>query len=170
VTIPSDSSAVENRDIPESSQTNRGRWETARRCAELMWADDVASQGLGMELAEVTPGRALLRMTVRPDMANGHGIAHGGFTFTLADSAFAFACNSHNRRTVAQGCDIAFLAPVRAGEVLEAEAVERWREGRNGIYDVTVRCGERVVAEFRGRSREIGGRFFDESSFEEETR
>ena len=143
--------------------------EVARRCAELMWAVDVASQGLGMELAEVGPGRALLRMKVRADMANGHGIAHGGFTFALADSAFAFACNTYNRRTVAQGCDIAYLAPVRAGEVLEAEAVERWREGRNGIYDVTVRCGDRVVAEFRGRSREIGGGFFDDSDLEEET-
>ena len=137
-----------------------GAQETAQRCAALMWADDLASQGLGMKLVEVGPGRAVLTMTVRPDMANGHGIAHGGFTFTLADSAFAFACNSHNRRTVAQGCDIAFLAPVRSGDVLEAEAVERWREGRNGIYDITVRCGDRVVAEFRGRSREIGGEFF----------
>lgn len=136
--------------------------QTAVRCAELMWADDVASQGLGMELTDIAPGRAVLTMVVRADMANGHGIAHGGFMFTLADSAFAFACNSHNRRTVAQGCDIAFLAPVRAGDPLEAEAVERWREGRNGIYDVTVRSGRRVVAEFRGRSREIGGAFFDE--------
>jgi acyl-CoA thioesterase len=134
----------------------------AERCAELMWADDEASRALGMELVEVAPGRAVLQMSVRPDMANGHGIAHGGFTFTLADSAFAFACNSHNRRTVAQGCDIAFLAPVHAGDVLEAEAVERWRQGRNGIYDVTVRCRGRVVAEFRGRSREVGGHFFEE--------
>jgi phenylacetic acid degradation protein PaaD len=152
-----DSSAVEHHELPEGAQTNR---EVARRCAELMWADDEASRAMGMELVEVTPGRAVLRMRVRPDMANGHGIAHGGFTFTLADSAFAFACNSHNRRTVAQGCDIAFLAPVRAGDVLEAEAVERWRGGRNGIYDVTVRCEGDVVAEFRGRSREIGGQFF----------
>jgi acyl-CoA thioesterase len=136
--------------------------ETAERCAELMWADDDASQSLGMQLVSVGPGRAVLSMKVRPDMANGHGIAHGGFMFTLADSAFAFACNSHNRRTVAQGCDIAFLAPVRSGDVLEAEAVERWRQGRNGIYDVTVRCGDQVVAEFRGRSREIGGTFFEE--------
>jgi acyl-CoA thioesterase len=136
--------------------------ETAERCAELMWADDDASQSLGMHLVSVGPGRAVLSMKVRPDMANGHGIAHGGFMFTLADSAFAFACNSHNRRTVAQGCDIAFLAPVRSGDVLEAEAVERWRQGRNGIYDVTVRCGDQVVAEFRGRSREIGGTFFEE--------
>jgi acyl-CoA thioesterase len=139
-----------------------GSQETAERCAELMWADDDASQSLGMQLVSVGPGRAVLSMKVRSDMANGHGIAHGGFMFTLADSAFAFACNSHNRRTVAQGCDIAFLVPVRSGDVLEAEAVERWRQGRNGIYDVTVRCGDQVVAEFRGRSREIGGTFFEE--------
>jgi acyl-CoA thioesterase len=129
-----------------------------------MWAEDEASRGLGMELAEVGPGHAVLTMRVRDHMTNGHGIAHGGFTFLLADSAFAFACNSHNRRTVAQGCDIAFLAPVHTGDDLSAEAVERWRKGRNGIYDVTVRCGSRVVAEFRGRSREIGGHIFEEDS------
>jgi acyl-CoA thioesterase len=165
VTSRPHSSAVGRRENTVEAQTNRH--VVARRCADLMWADDLASQGLGMELVTVVPGRAVLNMLVRPDMANGHGIAHGGFTFTLADSAFAFACNSHNRRTVAQGCDIAFLAPVRTGDVLEAEAVERWREGRNGIYDITVRCGDRVVAEFRGRSREIGGQFFDEGSLEE---
>jgi phenylacetic acid degradation protein PaaD len=147
------SSAVEHRDVPEETRTDQ---EVAGRCAELMWADDEASRALGMELVEVTPGRAVLRMRVRPDMANGHGIAHGGFTFTLADSAFAFACNSHNRRTVAQGCDIAFLAAVHAEDVLEAEAVERWRHGRNGIYDVTVRLpNEAVIAEFRGHSRAL---------------
>jgi acyl-CoA thioesterase len=164
----SDSSAVAHRGDREPSQASREA--VADRCAELMWAEDEASRGLGIELADVGPGRAVLTMRVRPDMANGHGIAHGGFTFTLADSAFAFACNSHNRRTVAQGCDIEFLAPVHAGDVLSAEAVERWRKGRNGIYDVTVRCGTRVVAEFRGRSREIGGTFFDEHGFEEDTR
>ena len=155
---PDGSSAVDHRGNPEASQTNPEA--VAARCAELMWADDEASRAMGMELVEVAPGRAVLRMQVRPEMANGHGTAHGGFTFTLADSAFAFACNSHNRRTVAQGCDIAFLAPVHAGDVLEAEAVERWRRGRNGIYDVTVRRDGHTVAEFRGRSREIGGHFF----------
>jgi acyl-CoA thioesterase len=148
--------------MAEVGDQPNGPQATARRCAELMWADDDASRSLGMQLVSVGPGRAVLSMKVRPDMANGHGIAHGGFMFTLADSAFAFACNSHNRRTVAQGCDIAFLVPVRSGDVLEAEAVERWRQGRNGIYDVTVRCGDQVVAEFRGRSREIGGTFFEE--------
>src|SRR5690606_24356032 len=116
-----------------------------------------ASQALGMRIDAIGPGRAVLSMTVRADMTNGHGIGHGGFTFALADSAFAFACNSYNRRTVAARCDIAFLAPIREGDVLVAEAVERHRAGRNGIYDVTVRRGDEVVAEFRGTSREIGG-------------
>ena len=96
-------------------------------------------------------------MTVRPDMVNGHDTGHGGFTFTLADSAFAFACNSYNRRTVAAGAEIRFRAPTRAGDELVATAVERSREGRDGTYDVTVTAGETVVATFVGRSREIGG-------------
>jgi acyl-CoA thioesterase len=173
--VTPDSSALGRRDNPEAPRTPRDEQadehadeqEVARRCADLMWADDVASQGMGMEIVEVAPGRAVVRMTVRADMANGHGIAHGGFTFTLADSAFAFACNSRNRRTVAQGCDISFLRPVQAGEVLVADATERWREGRSGIYDVTVRSGDRVVAEFRGRSREVGGSLVAEDTFEE---
>jgi acyl-CoA thioesterase len=134
--------------------------ETARKAAGAMWAADQASQGLGMELVEVAPGRATLRMTVRDDMVNGHDIGHGGFTFALADSAFAFACNSYNRSTVAAAAEIRFLAPVRLGDVLEATAVERSREGRDGVYDVTVRCADRVVAEFTGRSREIRGTLF----------
>lgn len=136
--------------------------ETARRCAELMWADDEASQQLGMELVDVGPGRATLRMTVRKDMVNGHAIGHGGFIFTLADSAFAFACNSRNRRTVAQACTITYLAPARLGDVLVAEATERSRAGRSGVYDVTVRTGDTVLAEFRGQSRETPDSFFDE--------
>jgi acyl-CoA thioesterase len=135
----------------------------AQRRAELavaaMWAEDQASQGLGMTLVEVSPGRARMRMTVTAAMVNGHGICHGGFVFALADSAFAFACNSHNRSTVAQAADVVFVAPARLGDVLEAEADERTLFGRNGIYDVTVRdtgTGA-VVAEFRGRSRRIAG-------------
>jgi acyl-CoA thioesterase len=133
----------------------------ARACAEAMWAEDKASRGLGMSLDEVGPGRAVLRMTVREGMANGHGICHGGFIFALADSAFAFACNSRGERAVAQHCAITFLRPARAGETLCAEAVERVRAGRSGIYDVRV-VGEDhdVVAELRGHSRTIGGRFF----------
>ena len=116
-------------DTPES---------VARRSADAMWAGDAASQGLGMELVAVAPGRATLRMRVRADMVNGHAIGHGGFTFTLADSAFAFACNSYNRSTVAAACEVRFLAPTRLGDVLEATAVERSRAGRDGVYDVTV--------------------------------
>jgi phenylacetic acid degradation protein PaaD len=151
--------------------------QRAERAAAAMWAGDAASQALGMRLVEVAPGRAVVEMEVRADMINGQAIGHGGLTFTLADSAFAFACNSHNRRTVARECEIRFLAPTRRGDVLVAEAVERHREGRDGTYEVTVRCrGEadgdagdgpgdtsdatdqgRVVALFTGRSREVGG-------------
>ena len=136
--------------------------EVARRSAEAMWSGDRASQALGMRIADVGPGRATLEMTVREDMVNGHDIGHGGLTFTLADSAFAFACNSYNRSTVAAGADVRFLAPTRLGDVLVAEAVERSREGRDGVYDVTVRCGHVVVAEFTGRSKEIRGTLFEE--------
>jgi acyl-CoA thioesterase len=127
-----------------------------------MWADDRASQALGMEIVDVGPGRATLRMTVRADMVNGHDIGHGGMTFTLADSAFAFACNSHNRRTVAAGAEVRFRAPTHGGDELVATAVERTREGRDGVYDVTVTRDATVVAEFTGRSKEIGGTFFEE--------
>jgi acyl-CoA thioesterase len=136
--------------------------EVARRAAEAMWSGDVASKSLGMELLEVGAGRASLRMTVRDDMLNGHAIGHGGFTFCLADSAFAFACNSYNRSTVAASCDIRFLAPTRLGDVLVADAVERSREGRDGVYDIVVRCGQTVVAEFVGRSKEIRGALFED--------
>jgi acyl-CoA thioesterase len=134
----------------------------ASRCAEVMWAGDSASRSLGMTILEVGPGRAVLQMPVRSDMVNGHGIGHGGLTFTLADSAFAFACNSYNRRTVAQRCEVTFLAPTRLGDVLTAEALERSREGRDGVYDVTVRVGDSVVASFVGHSKEIRGALFDE--------
>jgi acyl-CoA thioesterase len=134
--------------------------EVARRSAEAMWAGDRASQGLGMELVDVGPGRATLRMTVRDDMVNGHAIGHGGMTFTLADSAFAFACNSYNRSTVAAACEIRFLAPTRLGDELLATAVERSRTGRDGVYDVTVTVAGTVVAELVGHSREIRGRLF----------
>ncbi len=134
----------------------------AEACARAMWAEDEASQGLGMALERVGPGEAVLAMTVRPDMVNGHKTCHGGFIFALADSAFAFACNSYDRSTVAAPCEIRFLAPTRLGDVLVAEAVERSREGRDGTYDVTVRNADGVVAEFVGRSREIRGRLFDE--------
>ncbi len=135
--------------------------ELARRCAETMWGDDAASRELGMQLGDVGAGRATVAMTVRRDMTNGHGTAHGGFVFALADSAFAFACNSYNERAVAQACDIVFVTPVVDGDRLIAEAAERHRFGRNGIYDVQVTCEGRVVAEFRGRSRTVGGAIVD---------
>jgi len=130
---------------------------TARACAAAMWAEDRASQQLGMRIAEIGPGTATLTMTVRDDMVNGHGIAHGGFVFALADSAFAFACNSHDVRTVAYACTITYLAPTRLGDDLHATATEHSRVGRTGTYDVTVTSGDAVVAEFRGTSRTLGG-------------
>ena len=148
-------------------RTQQTAQTTAERCAAAMWDTDLASQALGMTLTGVGPGRATVRMTVRADMVNGHGIGHGGLTFTLADSAFAFACNSYNRRTVAASCQIRYLAPTRLGDVLTAEAVERTREGRDGVYDVTVTAATdptttTLVAEFVGHSKEIRGRFFEE--------
>ncbi len=140
------------------------REQLARACAAAMWAQDRASQRLGMELIDVAPGRARLRMQVADTMVNGHAICHGGFVFALADSAFAFACNSYNRTTVAQGADVVFVAPARLGDELVAEATERARYGRNGIYDVTVRRADgALVAEFRGRSREIAGTLVEEA-------
>ncbi|MBA3232642.1 MAG: hydroxyphenylacetyl-CoA thioesterase PaaI [Propionibacteriales bacterium] len=126
-----------------------------------MWADDEASRQLGMALDYVARGAARVSMTIRDDMTNGHGTAHGGFIFALADSAFAFACNSYNERAVAQACDIVFAAPARLGDTLVADATERHRFGRNGIYDIRVTCDDQVIAEFRGRSRTIGGTLVD---------
>lgn len=123
--------------------------------AAAMLAADLASRALGIEVEELAPGRARLRMAVTDLMVNGHGIAHGGYVFLLADTAFACACNYPGAVTVAAGADISFVAPVRAGEVLVADAVERTRYGRSGLYDVTVRSGEVLVAEFRGRSRTL---------------
>ena len=121
-----------------------------------MMATDVASGALGMELLESGPGRAVVRMRLTDKMINGHGVAHGGYVFLLADTAFACACNSHGPAAVASGAEITFVSPGRAGDVLVAVATERTRYGRNGIYDVTVsREGGDVVAEFRGRSRTI---------------
>ena len=120
-----------------------------------MLAADRASRGLGIELVELSAGRATARMTITGSMVNGHGLAHGAFVFAIADTAFACACNSHGPVTVAAGADITFVAPVREGDELVADAVERTRFGRNGIYDVTVRCGTDIVAEFRGRSRTV---------------
>jgi acyl-CoA thioesterase len=120
-----------------------------------MLAADRASRDLGIEVVDSGPGRATARMAVTNVMVNGHGLAHGAFVFAVADTAFACACNSHGPVTVAAGADVTFVAPVHEGDELVAEAVERTRYGRNGIYDVTVRRGTEVVAEFRGRSRTV---------------
>ena len=129
---------------------------SAEARAAAMWADDRASQALGMSLLAVAPGEARLQMTIRPDMANGHGMCHGGFVFTLADSAFAFACNSREHRMVAAQGAISFLAPAQVGDVLTAQAREVHLRGRGGLYDVSVRNqkGE-LIAEFRGHCRAI---------------
>jgi acyl-CoA thioesterase len=131
--------------------------DLARACAEAMWKEDDASKGLGMEILEIKPGHATLAMTVRPDMVNGQRIAHGGFIFTLADSAFAFACNSHNERVVAAQGNITFIKPGKLGDRLVATAREISRSGRSGIYDVRVTVDDTAIAEFRGHSRVIGG-------------
>ncbi len=137
--------------------------ELARACAEYMFSADMASQKLGIVIDEVKPGYARLHMEVNDDMVNGHKLCHGGFIFTLADSAFAFACNSYNQRNVAASADISFLKASFAGEKLTAIAQERWREGRNGIYDVTVKNDkDEVIAEFRGKSRTIKGAILDD--------
>lgn len=139
--------------------------EIARRSADAMWARDDASKWLGMSLDEVGPGTASLSFTVEKHHTNGHDICHGGYIFTLADSAFAFACNSYNRIAVAQHNVITFIAPGRLGDRLKAQAREVSRFGRSGIYDVRVTDqGDRPVAEFRGISRDIEGRHFDETA------
>ena len=136
--------------------------EIAERCAEIMWPDDQAARGLGMEIAAVGPGSATLSMTVRQDMVNGHGTCHGGFIFAVADSAFAYACNSFNHRAVAAGVDINFLAPVHLGDVLTAAGQARHQGGRSGVYDIEVTNQDgKLVAVFRGRAVRIKGHFFD---------
>jgi len=141
--------------------------DQGQRIAELaaakLYDSDQASRMLGMVIESVAPGAARVTMRVRPDMVNGHGICHGGLVFALADSAFAFACNSHGDNTVAAGAAIEFLAPGREGDLLTASAAERWRAGRAGIYEIEVRNerGE-TVALFHGRSHQIAGRLIDE--------
>jgi len=138
----------------------------AHRVGQVMWAADTASKDtLGMELLGCEPGRARVRMVVRQLHLNGHQICHGGLIFTLADTTFAFACNSHNRNAVAAGCTIEFLKPAHEGDVLSCEGVEQTLQGRHGIYDmkVTNQRGE-VVAMFRGKSAQIPGHVFEENA------
>ena len=132
--------------------------QLAKACADAMWAEDQASRGLGMEIVSVGPGRAELAMTVTGNMVNGHELCHGGFIFTLADSTFAFACNTYNQRTVAQHCAVTFINSGKLGDRLTARGVEVSRRGRSGIYDIAVtRQDGTVIAEFRGHSRTIEG-------------
>ncbi len=144
--------------------------ELAERCAEAMWQDDRASQALGMSLDAVGPGTATLSMTVTKTMINGHEICHGGLIYTLADSAFAFACNAYNKVTVAQHCSVTFLAPAKLGDRLTARAEERSLNGRSGIYDIRVDNQDgKAIAEFRGHSRTIKGHLVPELAAEETT-
>jgi acyl-CoA thioesterase len=136
--------------VPEDPQA------LAQRSAAAMYEADLASRHLGIQLENIAPGRATARMLVRDTMINGHNICHGGYVFLLADTAFAFACNTYGPVTVAAACDVAFLAPAHLGDELIAEATERHRSGRSGIYDVTVhRPDTTVIAEFRGHSRTL---------------
>lgn len=137
----------------------------AAEVARRMWDGDRATQALGMELLEVRAGYARIRMPVRRDMTNGHGICHGGFMFLLADSTFAFACNSHNQRAVAASAEIHFIASAHEGDVLTAEGVEQHLAGRSGVYDmrVTDQSG-RLIALFRGKSATIKGQFVEPPS------
>ena len=138
--------------------------ERARRCAEILWERDLASRALGIELESVAPGRARCRLLIAANHANGHGICHGGLVFTLADTAFAFACNGYNRVAVAQHNTISFVAPARLGDALVAEAHEQSLRGRSGVYDVRVarEADEETIALFRGCSRVVDGHFFEE--------
>jgi acyl-CoA thioesterase len=146
---------LERRMLGLPSADEQGR-EIPRGPAAAMFAADQASRGLGMELLHVGRGTAVVQMRVALQMLNGHSIGHGGYVFMLADTAFACACNSDGPATVAAGADISFIAPVREGDILTATAIERARYGRNGIYVVSVRRGDDVVAEFRGRSHTLG--------------
>jgi acyl-CoA thioesterase len=136
---------------------DRDAVELARASAAAMNASDATVRQLEIEVEAVAPGSARARLRVSDAMVNGHGICHGGYVFLLADTAFAYACNTYGDVTVAAGADIVFVAPAHAGDELVAEAHERSRRGRNGVYDVTVRGRDgAVVAEFRGRSRSSG--------------
>jgi acyl-CoA thioesterase len=130
----------------------------AQMAGKAMYERDAASQAMGMTLDEIRPGYARMSMVVRPDMLNGHQSCHGGFIFALADSAFAFARNSHNFVTVGAGCSIEYLAPGREGDRMTAEAIEQALSGKSGIYDIEVRNQDgRVIALFRGKSLRVNG-------------
>lgn len=135
--------------------------QIAEASAQALWENDRASQKLGIMRVSVAPGQAVMRMTITPDMTNGHGNAHGGYLFTLADSAFAFACNTYNQITVAQHCAVTYIAPGSLGDILTASAHEVSRTGRSGIYDIAItRQDGTLIATFRGHSRTLKGTLF----------
>ena len=135
--------------------------EIAQKSADLLWVEDTTAQAHGIRIDSVGPGEAELSMTVTKAMTNGHGIGHGGFTFLLAVTAFAYACNSHNQRCVAQHCSITYLKPASEGSRLTAKAREVRRAERSGIYDISVSDESGgTIAEFRGHSRTVAGSFF----------
>ena len=146
-----------------SMSENLSPQELAEACAKSMWEEDNATRHLGMELLSVTPGEATLSMAVTEAMTNGHGTCHGGYIFTLADSAFAFACNTYNQRTVGQHCSVTYIAPAFKGDRLKATAREMSRRGRGGIYDIAItnQDGEQI-AEFCGHSRTVKGALLPE--------
>ncbi|WP_323037982.1 hydroxyphenylacetyl-CoA thioesterase PaaI [Pararhodobacter sp.] len=138
--------------------------DLALKATQAMWDGDNATQHLGMTLSNVKPGQATMSMIIRPEMTNGHKTCHGGYIFTLADSAFAFACNTYNQRTVAQMASVSFLAPAYQGDTLTATATEVWKQGRGGIYDVQVTNQHGTkIAEFRGHSRTVKGTHLPEN-------
>lgn len=137
--------------------------QRAHQVGELMFAEDTAAQHLGMQLAAIGPGTATLTMLVRREHTNGHGICHGGYIFLLADTAFAYSCNSHNQRAVAAGASIEFLAAGQLGDTLTASAQEQYRAARSGVYDIRVtNQSGALIAVFRGKAATIKGQFFDE--------
>ena len=137
--------------------------QLAQACAESLYKNDRACKGLGIELTNISPGCAEMSMVVRTEMLNGHDVCHGGFIFSLADTAFAYACNSQNLNTVASGARIEFLAPGREGDVLTARAEVRAQGGRVGLYDVCVTDqDDKQIALFRGNSHRIGGNLVDD--------
>lgn len=139
--------------------------QIADHSGRLMWSGDRAGHGVGIVIEDIAPGRARLSMRVRPEFTNGHGMCHGGFIFLLADTAFAYACNSRNQYTVAAGADINFVSAAREGDTLTAEGEEQHRGGRTGVYDVRVSNQDgKLVALFRGRSAAIKGQFIGDKT------
>ncbi|MDO4230776.1 MAG: hydroxyphenylacetyl-CoA thioesterase PaaI [Lautropia sp.] len=160
--IPDEVSQQDGRPLNAADMTPEAR---ACACAQVMLTDDEATQALGMKILDVVPGQAQLQMRVTKMMLNGHGTCHGGFLFSLADSAFAFACNTYNQRTVAQHCSISYLAPAFEHDELTATATELTRSGRSGLYDVLIRNQkDELLAVFRGHARTIKGTLLPETA------